>query len=252
MLLTLEEGQSTSPLIVRNKINQAFQKAGITAPVVKEVSVSRKNNLIITITEGYSGEFLLQQINTWQNQLQVKKAQPIEAWTKVVVHGVPTTFEGAESLQVLHNEIPTYNKGQTIVGNPYWLTKNWKSKQTSSIVVAFKTEEEAKKIGSRITILGQSLQTEKYRSTPPTTQCSNCQAFGHNASRCRNQAACQLCAESHTTAQHNCSSCSTKGKPCRHTLPKCYNCKKPHFANSKDCEIFLAITKRGPQQPSLC
>ena len=67
MLLTLEEGQSTSPLIVRNKINQAFQKAGITAPVVKEVLVSRKNNLIITTTKGYSSEFLLQQINTWQN-----------------------------------------------------------------------------------------------------------------------------------------------------------------------------------------
>ncbi|EOA85685.1 uncharacterized protein SETTUDRAFT_112509, partial [Exserohilum turcica Et28A] len=51
---------------------------------------------------------------------------------------------------------------------------------------------------------------------------------------------------------HNCLSCSIKGKLCRHTLPKCYNCKKPHFANSKDCEIFLAITKKGPQQPSLC
>jgi hypothetical protein len=249
MLLTLAEGQPTSPLLVRNKINQAFQKAGITGPVVKEVAISRKNNLILTTTEGYSGEFLLQQINTWQDQLQVKRAQPIEAWTKIVVHGVPTTFEGAETLQILHNEIPTYNK-QNIVGNPYWLSKDWKSKQTSSIVVAFKTEEEAKKIGSRITILGQSLRTERYRSTPPTTQCSNCQAFGHNANRCRNQAACQLCAESHTTTQHNCSSCSTKGKPCRHTLPKCCNCKKPHFANSKDCEIFLAITKRSPQQLS--
>ena len=37
MLLTLAEGQLTSPLLVRNKINQAFEKAGIKGLVVKEV-----------------------------------------------------------------------------------------------------------------------------------------------------------------------------------------------------------------------
>ncbi|EMD58184.1 hypothetical protein COCSADRAFT_165836 [Bipolaris sorokiniana ND90Pr] len=147
-LVTLEEGQTISPLLVRNKINQAFQKAGITGPVIQQVATSRRNNLILTTTEGYSGEFLLKQVNTWQNQLPIKKAQPLESWTKLVVHGVPTTFDGAESLQLLHTEIPTYNKNQTIVGNPYWLSRSWKDKQTSSVVIAFKSEEEAKKIAS--------------------------------------------------------------------------------------------------------
>ncbi|KAH7556799.1 hypothetical protein BM1_06233 [Bipolaris maydis] len=149
-LVTLEEGQTISPLLVRNKINQAFQKAGITSPVIQQVATSKRNNLILTTTEGYSGEFLLKQINTWQNQLPIKKAQPLESWTKLVVHGVPTTFDGAESLQLLHTEIPTYNKNQTIVGNPYWLSRSWKNKQTSSIVIAFKSEEEAKKIESTL------------------------------------------------------------------------------------------------------
>ena len=240
-LVTLEEGQITSPLLVRNKINQAFQKVGIAGPVIQQVATSKRNNLILTTTEGYSGEFLLKQINTWQNQLPIKKAQPLESWTKLVVHGVPTTFDGAENLQLLHTEIPTYNKNQTIVGNPYWLSRSWKSKQTSSIVIAFKSEAEAKKIGNRITILGQSLRVEKYRQIPPTAQCSKCQGFGHNSSRCRNLASCQFCAENHLTTQHFCSICKVKGKACNHTLPKCKNCKQTHFANSKDCEVLLAI-----------
>ncbi|XP_014550199.1 hypothetical protein COCVIDRAFT_116136 [Bipolaris victoriae FI3] len=240
-LVTLEEGQTTSPLLVRNKINQAFQKAGIAGPVIQQVATSRRNNLILTTTEGYSGESLLKQINTWQNQLPIKKAQPLESWTQLVVHGVPTTFDGAENLQLLHTEIPTYNKNQTIVGNPYWLSRNRKDKQTSSIVIACKSEEEAKKIGNRITILGQSLRVEKYRQIPPTAQCSKCQGFGHNFSRCKNLASCQFCAENHLTTQHVCSICKIKGKACNHTLPKCKNCKQTHFANSKDWEVFLSI-----------
>lgn len=247
MLLTLAEGQPTSPLLVRNKINQAFEKAGIKGPVVKEISTTKKNNLILTATDGYSGDFLLQQINVWENQLQIKKAQPLESWTKLVVHRVPTTFEGAETLQILHSEIPTYNKGLSIVGNPLWISKNWKSKPTGSIVIAFKTEEEAKRIGNRITILGQSLTTEKYRPIPPTAQCGNCQGFGHNSNRCKNPPSCQFCAQNHATAQHYCSICKTNGKACKHTLPKCKNCKETHFANSKTCEIFVSISKRTSQ-----
>ncbi|KAH7548829.1 hypothetical protein BM1_10854 [Bipolaris maydis] len=159
-LVTLEDGQIISPLLVRNKINQAFQKAGIAGPVIQQVSTSRRNNLILTTTEGYSGEFLLKQVNTWQSQLPIKKAQPLESWTKLIVHGVPTTFDGAENLQLLHTEIPTYNKNQTIVGNPYWLSRSWKNKQTSSIVIAFKSEEEAKKIGKSTLQLAIELKVD--------------------------------------------------------------------------------------------
>ncbi|EOA80667.1 uncharacterized protein SETTUDRAFT_112134, partial [Exserohilum turcica Et28A] len=131
--------------------------------------------------------------------------------------------------------------GQAIVGSPHWISRSWRSKPTGTIVIAFRSEAEAKKIGSRITILGQSLPVEKYRQTPLTAQCSKCQGFGHNSSRCKNLASCQFCAESHLTAQHFCSICKTKGKACNHTLPKCKNCKQTHFANSKDCEVLLSI-----------
>ncbi|EUC26610.1 hypothetical protein COCCADRAFT_42315 [Bipolaris zeicola 26-R-13] len=102
-----------------------------------------------------------------------------------------------------------------------------KDKQISSIVIAFKSEEEAKKIGSRITILGESLRVEKYRQIPPTAQCSKCQGFRHNFSRYKNTASCYIY--------------KVKGKACNYTLPKCKNCKQTYFANSKDCEVLLSI-----------
>ncbi|KAF7564197.1 NMDAR2-C domain containing protein, partial [Pyrenophora tritici-repentis] len=192
IVATLEENQTINPLQARNKINEAFQKAGIAGPVIQLAALSKRNNLILTTTSGYSGEFLLQQSNIWMDLFNIKHAQPLESWTKVIVHNVPTTFEGADTLEILQTEIPTYNKGLQIVGNSYWLTKDWKNKQNSSIVIAFKTEAEAKKLGARIIILGESLRTEKYRSIPATTQCDNCQGFGHTKLKCRNQTACQL------------------------------------------------------------
>ncbi|KAF7567773.1 NMDAR2-C domain containing protein [Pyrenophora tritici-repentis] len=164
IVATLEENQTINPLQARNKINEAFQKAGIAGPVIQLAALSKRNNLILTTTSGYSGEFLLQQSNIWMDLFNIKHAQPLESWTKVIVHNVPTTFEGADTLEILQTEIPTYNKGLQIVGNSYWLTKDWKNKQNSSIVIAFKTEAEAKKLGARIIILGESLRTEKYRT----------------------------------------------------------------------------------------
>ena len=87
--------------------------------MVREVSTSKRNNLILTTTVGYSGEFLLQHKHVWHQQFQLKNAQLLEAWTKVIIHNAPTDFEGADTLEILYTEIPTYNRGLQIIGNPY-------------------------------------------------------------------------------------------------------------------------------------
>ncbi|EMD84673.1 hypothetical protein COCHEDRAFT_1122374, partial [Bipolaris maydis C5] len=61
-----------------------------------QVSISRRNNLILTTIEGYLGEFLLK--------------QPLESWTKLIIYRVLITFNGAKNLQLLYIEILTYNK----------------------------------------------------------------------------------------------------------------------------------------------
>jgi hypothetical protein len=244
VVLTLEQRDESTPLQIRDKINKAFVQAGINNPVVQEVSTSRRNNIILTTTAKYSGEFLLQYKHIWHQLFELKNAQLLESWTKIIVHNVPTNFEGSSTLEILHSEIPAYNKGVKIVGNPYWLTRDWQSKKNSSVVIAFRSAEEAAILGTRVTILGQTLQTEKFQATTATTQCSKCQSFGHNEARCRNQPICNLCAQDHPTITHKCLVCNAKGKPCNHTLPKCHNCQEPHFASSKQCEIFKALASR--------
>ncbi|KAF7579544.1 hypothetical protein PtrM4_037840 [Pyrenophora tritici-repentis] len=245
-VLTLTQPTSHTPLQIRDLINEEFTKGGIKDPVVKEVTTSRKNNIILTTTPTYSGEYLVQHKHIWHQKFELKNVQLLESWTKVVVHNVPTEWEGAETLEILHTEIPAYNNGLQITGNPYWISREWQNKKNSSIVIAFKTAEDAARLGGRITILGQTLFTEKFKPIAASTQCLNCQQFGHPATRCRNQPACNLCGEEHATTTHKCSVCNTKGKPCNHTLPHCSNCKEPHFANSKECELYQAVTKSIP------
>ena len=153
-------------------------------------------------------------------------------------------------MQLVKDEIKTFNKGYTPIGTPYWLTSVEKRRSNTqkggSIAVAFATEAEANRaISNRLYIAGISVRVEKLYSTPPTTQCSKCQGYGHLDSYCRRQAKCRLCGESHHTVQHSCSICKTKGSKCPHLEPKCCNCQASHTANNKTCEVLLAIKNRA-------
>ncbi|KAF7565148.1 hypothetical protein PtrM4_045820 [Pyrenophora tritici-repentis] len=117
---------------------------------------------LLTTTPTYSGEYLVQHKHIWHQKFELKNVQLLESWTKVVVHNVPTEWEGAETLEILHTEIPAYNNGLQITGNPYWISREWQNKKNSSIVIAFKTAEDAARLGGRITILGQTLFTENH------------------------------------------------------------------------------------------
>jgi hypothetical protein len=89
-VLTLTQPTSHTPLQIRDLINEEFTKGGIKDPVVKEVTTSRKNNIILTTTPTYSGEYLVQHKHIWHQKFELKNVQLLESWTKVVVHNVPT------------------------------------------------------------------------------------------------------------------------------------------------------------------
>ncbi|EFQ91756.1 hypothetical protein PTT_11308 [Pyrenophora teres f. teres 0-1] len=46
------------------------------------------------------------------------------------------------------SKIPAYNNGLQITGNPYWISREWQNKKNSSIVIAFKTAEDAAKLSA--------------------------------------------------------------------------------------------------------
>jgi hypothetical protein len=163
-----------------------------------------------------------------------------------VLHNIPTAdFNTPSGMELVIDEIKTFNKGLQPIGKPYWLSSADKraNQRAGSIVVAFATADEASRaIRHRLFIAGISVRVEKFYATAPTTQCGKCQAFGHIDTYCkRNKPKCKLCGEGHVTQQHACNTCNTKGAKCVHLVPSCANCKGNHTADDRICEVFTSI-----------
>lgn len=238
-----------SPLATRNAFNKAFLDRGIQGPVVALVSKSLGQNLVVTTTSAFSADFLLEKQAIWEHVIPFETAQKDEPWHKVALHGVPTPdFNKPEGMALVIEEIRTFNKGLKPIGSPYWLTSAEKraTQRAGSVAVAFATKEEADRaIQNRLYIAGISVRVEKLYSTAPTTQCQNCQGFGHLENHCKKRPVCRFCGENHATQQHHCNSCRTKGAKCQHLAPKCGNCNESHTADYKSCEVLLAIKRKG-------
>jgi hypothetical protein len=241
--------QDFSPLALRNSFNQAFAARGVQGPVVTTVSKSLSQNIIVTTTSPFSAQFLLDQQSIWEHLLPFKSAQLDEPWHKVVLHGLPTAdFNTPYGMDLVVDEIKTFNKGLNPIGTPYWLTPEEKrlNQRAGSVAVAFGTEEEANRaIRNRLYIAGMSVRVEKLYSTSPTTQCQKCQGFGHLNSYCRRSPSCKLCGENHATQQHVCNTCQAKGRKCIHLVPKCANCREAHTADHRLCEVLIGIKNKA-------
>jgi hypothetical protein len=149
-------------------------------------------------------------------------------------------------MNLIKEEIRTFNIGLIPIGTPYWLTSALRrqdsAQRVGSIAISFATEEEAKRaIAKRLYIAGISTRVEEFYSTAPTTQCPNCLGFGHLPNRCRRSIVCSFCAENHPSKEHTCSQCTIKGTSCRHLVPKCTNCQGPHVATNPTCEVRKAL-----------
>lgn len=247
--------ESFSPLTARNQINAAFGKAGIKGPVVASVAKTFNQNLVITTSEAFTAQFLLEKKVIWNHLLQFSKIQKDQIWHKVILHKIPIAdFSGPEGMDLIKEEIRTFNKGLNPIGNPYWLTTAEKRvhQRAGAVVVAFATEQEANMaIRNRLYVAGISVRVEQHYSTAPSMQCQRCQGFGHHDFYCKREVSCGLCSEKHATKQHHCNICHTKGARCPHLAPKCSNCKEAHTANARSCEILRTIKQKANATRSL-
>ena len=243
LVLTRENNTPFDSLKLRNEFNDAFRRKGVQSPVIASVTTSAKQNIVITTTPQFNGKYLLEHTNIWEDITDFSSALLIESWHKVAVHNIPTKYGDNIGLDIIKNEIETFNKGLKVVGKPYWLTKADRRQQqeTGTICVAFATERESlQAIRNRLYVLGVSVRAEKLHATPPTSQCQKCQRFGHSETRCSNPHTCKICAGRHATTVHKCNICNAKGRSCVHTIPVCTNCRGTHTADSKLCEIYRA------------
>jgi hypothetical protein len=232
---------------LRNLINKAFLDKGVTTPVVALVSKTFTKNIVVTTTDAFTSDYLIEKQAIWAHLIPHQALQKDTPWYKVVVHGIPLAdFDTPQGMELIKDEIRVFNKGLKPIGTPYWLTSLAKRQdpfQTAgSVAIAFATLDEAKRaISNRLYIAGISVKAEELYSTSPTSQCPTCQAFGHLENRCRGTITCAFCAENHPTRDHACSLCRTKGASCKHLVPKCSNCLGPHLATNPSCEVRKAL-----------
>jgi hypothetical protein len=147
----------------------------------------------------------------------------------MVVHCVPTDLP----LENLQQELTTYKPGLAMASPPRWLVSpdRRKEKKSSFVVIAL-SGNKAQDVANRplLSTFSSTLRAERKLCFGPSTQCSNCQMFGHHTLKCTHTPACCLCAQPHLTGAHSCptTNCSTNGRLCSHTKAKCANCQGPH------------------------
>jgi len=232
---------------IRNNINNALKSANLNIMVATVTMSQSKSNIVITTMPETTAEDLLKHQKIWQHVLEFTKVKKDEKWYKVVAHGISTAiFHTENGMQLLKEEVETFNKDFKLVCLPTWLTSEevQSQKAHSSVILAFGSDQEAKKaLRNRLIIAGVSVKTAIYNVSKPTDQCNKCQQFGHHFAKCQNTDKCQICAQNHNTRQHDCFLCPQieKGTTCIHTVLKCSNCQETHRANSFECMTFKAL-----------
>ncbi len=189
----------------------------------------------------FTADFLIQKKAVWR-ELVDKIARKVEKdihWNRIVVHGVPIQpFSTDEGLNMLQNEIETFNPQLKLMKKPAWLCseENRQIKMHAFIVIAVENASQAEyALHRKLCIAGLWLKTDKYENSTEKSQCQNCQRWGHLTKLCKSSAICQICAEYHATYLHKCNICKTTGKECPHTILKCANCKENHKADNNLC-----------------
>lgn len=246
LVLLNSKDNNIDSMKMRDQINQEFAKQSISTsnkPVLAAIIKSQlQQNIVLTTTEDFNADFLIQHEQIWSKFFKFSKFRKDFTWFKVVAHMISTdVFNSAKGLDLLKQEIETFNGIHPI--DVKWLTnsQNRLQKKHGSVVIAFNTQTAAQKALKRLLIAGMLVKTDVYIDNKTTEQCRRCQQFGHATNTCKNTTACQFCAGIHPTRLHVCNICNTIGEICTHTIFKCVNCNKSHAANDKECEFAINI-----------
>jgi hypothetical protein len=164
-----------------------------------------------------------------------EKVEIGKRFSQFLLHGVPTHLPIPDISQSIATNYPQLTQTQT----PRWLTPadRREQKANSTIVMTLAGNIRKADIGRQyLTVCNRECQLDEYISYGRSTQCRNCQGFGHPAALCRNAARCAVCAEPHETKHHPCSlPVCKKGPACTHPPILCVNCGTPHKASDPNC-----------------
>ncbi|KAK7472387.1 hypothetical protein VKT23_000502 [Stygiomarasmius scandens] len=207
---------------------------------VASVGWSQRGNAILATLPGQLASrleefaFRFNHVYTTDNTTRPTDSAPDEHWCKIAVHAVNTgikhahvlnggtprlwsTEELLQQMQLLNPQL-TENK-ITIKMGPRFMAPpgDVMHKDESSIVFAVANQIQADYIIRQlraINMFGKKCRVQEYTERPPNKPCTNCQAFGHAATNCRNTRICCLCGGNHTEISHilTCEQCNKKAE----------------------------------------
>ncbi|KAI0702131.1 hypothetical protein C8Q76DRAFT_802420 [Earliella scabrosa] len=200
-----------TPADIHRRLNDAFTRSAVRsdpdAAILRARAVTklRNGNLRVTMQSSQDIETIWETWETWMPFLS-DKLEPLMPEYKVVVHGVPTTYDPNSGFTSLTEAIYTVNAHlpHGSIANVRWMSNRSseelrKTKSHSSLVLGFESAADANSaIRNRIALDGRILRTQKFHSFP--TQCYNCHRFGHLARQCKRPAACGRATTSYTGA----------------------------------------------------
>ena len=227
---------------LRDEINALLKNANLNI-IVNTVEKSKTGqNIVLTTSPDNNAEELLKNKSSWEHIFESQRIRKDESWFKVIAHGVNISLFD-NNMQYLQTEIEKYNSNMQLCDLPRWLARDRQNKVTSSVVLTFNNQNQASNALRGVNIAGRHCDTEIFASVRLNTQCINCQKFGHKHYQCKSPAKCNICAQSHETHNHECTTCKSK-IACAHAILKCVNCNKNHQSNDIGCEMFISLNPR--------
>jgi hypothetical protein len=174
-----------------------------------------------------------------------EKVEIGKRFSQFLLHGVPTHLSLPEISDSITTNYPQLIQGQT----PRWLTtaERREQKTNSTIVMTLTGNVKKASIGRQnLIVCNRECQLDDYIPYGRSTQCHNCQNYGHPAALCRNDSRCAVCANPHNTREHPCTlpTCK-KGPACTHPPIHCVNCNAPHKANDPNCPERIKLRTFG-------
>jgi len=236
---TYDEQQTMADMALRRVNSAIIDNKDLLAPPFIHACVTVWGNILFTTGTTQSNIVYEDYTTIIADALsyygQYEKVEIGRRFSHFLLHGVPTHFSIPEISDSITTNYPQLVQGQT----PCWLTpaERREHKTNSTIFMTLTGSVKKTAIGHQnLIVCNCECQLDDYIPYGRSTQCRNCQAYGHLAALCQNNSCCAVCAGCHETREHLCTlpTCR-KGPTCTHPPIRCANCNSPHKATDPNC-----------------
>ncbi|KAF8701491.1 hypothetical protein AX14_000398 [Amanita brunnescens Koide BX004] len=244
-------------------VNDSHNKAGIRA---------LKDNHLVLVKWSMRGNLIFKCSKPMDDIIKdclhdaIKAAVPPSSTDSIAILNKPPTTALKFSSVPRHNEDGTdadsYDLLNDLMSNNIWRDVEifsqprflpMKPEAAGGTVIVSIVDDNVGSVGRKlmntvVNFSGASRRCLRWVEKEAQLHCTQCQGWGHLNYNClSNIMRCSKCSGPHDYRQHDryCETCkSGKGHLC---LPKCFNCRGAHFANSKECVFYINRSSKERQ-----